>query len=440
MERKNKKSKNYAHFDERTSISNVWDYISNAENIKSHGFYPFIHYEKKFNKFTKGAIKEKSRHLCYSSHIDRYIYSYYGYLINQKYNDYVLRNGINDVAVAYRDNLKKNNIHFAKQAFDFIKESKDCYIIIGDFTNFFDSLDHEYLKERLCELYNTTRLPDDLYAVYKNITKYSKWELEDLLKLNNLATKDEDINVLNKKSRVLNIKDFRKFKSKYIVPNRDNYGIPQGSAISAILSNTYMMNCDRVINSLVKKNNGLYMRYSDDFIVVLPRVNEERFKKLFNMVTGELCSVPNLVLQADKTQIYHYENANLLSCNTLVLENVENGRSVINYLGFTFDGKEVTIRDKTITKYYYRLYRKLNTIVKNDGYTPNGRKISCKNVYEKYSIKGSKVRGKDGKNMGNFISYVQRAESIFGDSEPINRKTKRHMLKIRRKIDKAFGK
>ena len=43
---KNKKSKNYAHFDERTSISNVWDYISNAENIKSHGFYPFIHYEK----------------------------------------------------------------------------------------------------------------------------------------------------------------------------------------------------------------------------------------------------------------------------------------------------------------------------------------------------------------------------------------------------------
>ena len=267
-----------------------------------------------------------------------------------------------------------------------------------------------------------------------------KWELEDLLKLNNLATKDEDINVLNKKSRVLNIKDFRKFKSKYIVPNRDNYGIPQGSAISAILSNTYMMNCDRVINSLVKKNNGLYMRYSDDFIVVLPRVNEERFKKLFNMVTGELCSVPNLVLQADKTQIYHYENANLLSCNTLVLENVENGRSVINYLGFTFDGKEVTIRDKTITKYYYRLYRKLNTIVKNDGYTPNGRKISCKNVYEKYSIKGSKVRGKDGKNMGNFISYVQRAESIFGDSEPINRKTKRHMLKIRRKIDKAFGK
>ena len=75
---KNKKSKNYAHFDERTSISNVWDYISNAENIKSHGFYPFIHYEKKFNKFTKGAIKEKSRHLCYSSHIDRSIYSYYG--------------------------------------------------------------------------------------------------------------------------------------------------------------------------------------------------------------------------------------------------------------------------------------------------------------------------------------------------------------------------
>lgn len=47
-------------------------------------FYPFIYYEKKFNKFTrKDGIKEKSRHLCYSAHIDRYIYSYYGYLLNQ---------------------------------------------------------------------------------------------------------------------------------------------------------------------------------------------------------------------------------------------------------------------------------------------------------------------------------------------------------------------
>ena len=73
----------------KVSLDKVWNYISNPDNIMKHGFYPFIHYEKKFNKFTKkdgmGYIKEKSRHLCYSAHIDRYIYSYYGYLLNQKY-------------------------------------------------------------------------------------------------------------------------------------------------------------------------------------------------------------------------------------------------------------------------------------------------------------------------------------------------------------------
>lgn len=47
-----------------------------------------------------GYIKEKSRHLCYSAHIDRYIYSYYGYLLNQKYNKYLEKRNMDMVAVA----------------------------------------------------------------------------------------------------------------------------------------------------------------------------------------------------------------------------------------------------------------------------------------------------------------------------------------------------
>ena len=77
---RNAKARKYAHFDEKVSLDNVWTYISNSDNIKKHGFYPFIHYEKVFNKFekdnSKGNIKEKTRDLCYAAHIDRYIYSY----------------------------------------------------------------------------------------------------------------------------------------------------------------------------------------------------------------------------------------------------------------------------------------------------------------------------------------------------------------------------
>lgn len=51
---KNTIARKYAHFDEKVSLDQVWNYISNPDNIMKHGFYPFIHnYEKKFNKFTK---------------------------------------------------------------------------------------------------------------------------------------------------------------------------------------------------------------------------------------------------------------------------------------------------------------------------------------------------------------------------------------------------
>ena len=56
---RNAKARKYAHFDEKVSLDNVWTYISNSDNIKKHGFYPFIHYEKVFNKFKLEELKEK---------------------------------------------------------------------------------------------------------------------------------------------------------------------------------------------------------------------------------------------------------------------------------------------------------------------------------------------------------------------------------------------
>lgn len=439
---KNAKARSYAHFDERVSLEQVWDYISNPDNVKKHGFYPFIHYEKKFNKYVRekgrGYIKEKSRHLCYSAHIDRYIYSYYGYLLNQKYNEYLEYRHMNMVAVAYRDNLHKNNIHFAKRAFDFIRETQECFIIIGDFTDFFDSLNHCYLKKRICDVLNTERLSDDYYAVFKNITKYSVWELIDILEINGLEDSERNIHVLNSKRKVLSKKEFKDNKKKCIVQHKEEYGVPQGSAISAVLANIYMIKADEKINIIAKKYNGLYMRYSDDFIIILPKMTEDNFRIILNNINLVIKNIPNLVLQPEKTKIYRYKEKYLENCNEKFMDSVPNGKNVIDYLGFSFDGKEITIRDKTISKYYYRMYRKLKTIVKSQGYTPYGKRISCKNLYEGYSIKGARRKDSEGNKKGNFITYVQRAQKIFGKEEPIDRKTRRHMVKIRRILDKVF--
>ena len=155
--------------------------IKDSDKIASHGFYPFIHYTMKMEKFTKESGKKiKKREIYYAAHLDRCIYQYYGYLLNTYYNQRIKDDGIDSVPVAYRTDLRDSNIQSAYKAFSFIRESKKCYVMIGDFTNFFDNLEHQYLKKQWCSLMQAEKLPKDHYAVIKNITKFSSWELEDL--------------------------------------------------------------------------------------------------------------------------------------------------------------------------------------------------------------------------------------------------------------------
>ncbi len=145
----NKSKKGYAHFDLRTDISKSQNYITNPKNIASHGFYPFIHYEKKMIKYHKSKGKKiKTRDICYASHIDRCIYQLYSHILNELYNKEIIKRGISSVPVAYRTDLNISNIQLAKKAFDYIQSHTSCYVMIGDFTGFFDNLDHNYLKKQ----------------------------------------------------------------------------------------------------------------------------------------------------------------------------------------------------------------------------------------------------------------------------------------------------
>lgn len=487
---KNTYAAGYAHFDKKISLNSAWNYITNPSKVAKHSFFPFIHYDQVFYKFSKkqgeNKVKDKVRPICYSAHIDRYIYKYYGFLLNEKYNQYVDKEGVSNSVAAYRTNLHKNNIHFAKEAFDFIKKS-NCNIMVGDFTGFFDNLDHKYLKKTLCEVLDVKTLPDDWYAVFKNITKYSKWDLIDILKLNNLLSDDDiklkqeahkdalngnsrkarfyikkfdyKIKELNNKDLALTKDDFKKNKKKYLIKNTESFGIPQGSSISAVLSNVYMIHFDKKINQFVSKFKGLYLRYSDDFIIILPQNNGIDFEQIRKFLKDAVKETDRLSLQPDKTQMYLYKNNEILN-----ITNVKDiHKDHIDYLGFIFDGKEVTLRPKTVSKYYYRMYRKLNYIVRSKGVTKYKRKISYENLYRTYTQKGRNgeydksklplkimlVNEKNPYKSGNFFSYVYKADAIFNPEyvgvnkvenpksikEPITRYTKRHLLKIRRKRD-----
>lgn len=422
------KYKKYAHFDKKINIQDAIRYIENPSNVASHGFYPFIHFTNKWIKYSANSGKRvKPRDLCYAAHMDSYIYQLYAHKLNCSYNSYVKKNGINKCAIAYRDNLRKSNIEFAKEVLTFAREKKDAYIIVGDFTHFFDELQHSYLKKMMCRVIKTEWLPEDYYAVFKNITKYSMVELKDLLAFNNNITYKE----LNNKDIVMTPDEFRTFKESHLKSNKKNdFGIPQGSPISSILSNIYMIEFDKILNEFATSNCGLYRRYSDDFIIVIPMDKGIELDKLWSFVKTTADSIPRLILQPDKTQVFSLSNKTLTNNNHLLFEDAQKGKNILEYLGFAFNGKDITVRDKTISKYYYRVYRKIDGIRKYE--SKLNKHIPRYKLYKRYSHLGSH---KHGAKSGNFISYINRCEQVFGKTEKVNQIKKRHWKKIHKRIN-----
>ena len=335
-------TKPYAHFDLRVSLSmpSIRKYVMDRTKIVTHSFYPFIHFEKKNSRYGKKGPK-KPRELYYCSHLDRCVYQRYAFLLNYQYNIWACENNIDDVAIAYRDSLGKNNIDFAKDAFDAIRSFPQCFILVGDFTNFFDNLEHQYLKKMMCEVLGVERLPQDYFSVFKNITRFSSWDWKDIVKAagENIAERGVRKKI-NSKETVLTKEQFQKNK-KDIKKNISGVGVPQGSPISAVLSNIYMIKFDKDIKRYVTSKGGIYMRYSDDFIIVLPYERDAEIADFTSYIFSYVESMKGLIdLQKEKTSCYTYKDE-------VIYEGDQ--PSSINYLGFLFDGKSIRIRPVSYT-------------------------------------------------------------------------------------------
>lgn len=445
------KTKGYLHFDSKRSIKFLWNYIKNPNNIEKHTFYPLLHYiqitkKYKINKETgkREKTKPKNRDLYYASHRDRAIYQYYAYITNYYYNRYMEKRKINEVAIAYRNNYKKgqgSNIFFAKKVIDEIKKT-ESFIIVGDFKAFFDTLDHDYLKRQLCEIFDKERLDLDFYKVYKSVIQFAYCDLKNIkaiiYKKKKIAPKE-----LLSSDRLCSSSEFRMWKNKYNIIkkalDRQNRGIAQGTSISAVFSNVYMIKFDEVIYKYISLYNGSYYRYSDDFIIILPKINVDLLKlnSIYGVVQKEIAKV-KLEIECKKTQIYEYNNEKITNItNEILKENDNNLDKELNYLGFSFNGKRIKIRDRSISKYYKRMYKKIDSLLKQ---RKQGKKRSNKNIYMLYSIVGL-IRKKKNNNLlnrkrGNFIGYVQRSKKIFNSSEFEDYVEDRHLYKIKKRLNK----
>lgn len=139
-------------------------------------------------------------------------------------------------------------------------------------------------------------------------------------------------------------------------------------------------------------------------------------------------SIPRLELNLDKTEQYFYD-----ASREQKLISIKGSKNCLSYLGFSFDGQYVRIREKSLFKYYCRAYKKVKTVKKHKG--EKDEYVIKKSLYKLYTHLGDKKH--PGKN-GNFITYANKAHRIFKDSEYIESKIysqiKKHWHKINKRL------
>lgn len=143
----------YLHFDKPISEEKARAMATNPTTVESRGFLPMLRCDIKVNKIVRmpgnrHKPAEKIRPICYSSHHDAAIYSFYAKTLSDLYEAEAVRSGISEVVTALRANAGRCNIHAAKEVFDSIRVKGDCLVLAFDIQAFVDTLVHKQLKRK----------------------------------------------------------------------------------------------------------------------------------------------------------------------------------------------------------------------------------------------------------------------------------------------------
>lgn len=390
----------YLHFDRPVGQDTALTIVSDPIRVAQRGFFPFLDFDilstkvKWDDDLRQLVRKRKERKVAYASHIDSHIYSYYGQLLSLRYEQELAKRDLTDCVLAFRA-LAKSNIHFAAEGFAEIMRRNGTYVLGLDIRGFFDNLDHKILKSAWASVLGTSKLPSDHYSVYKAITRYSMVNLDSVLELLGISQN----NPKKGRDRLCTSEEFRdKVRASDLIrANKEVKGIPQGSSISALLSNIYMLEFDERVNEYVKRLGGRYFRYCDDMLFVLPLAA----KVTCEDVIKDAISQYKLEIQDAKTERREF----VLKMGRLVTD------KPLQYLGFLFDGKNIYLRSASLARYSDRLTRgvrlaKATMRKRNKARVARGdapRPLFTGNLTKRYTYFGRR----------NFISYGYRAAKIM---------------------------
>ncbi len=412
--------RSYIHFDEPPTRQDIERWVSEPDRVAKWQFFPLLavviktkKVKAKDKKSRKFEIKQKERLICYASHRDAALYGHYATIVSLGYESLLNAERLSDAVTAFRPASGRCNIHFAVDVFDWIQKHRPCVAMAFDISGFFDNLDHMMLKKKLCEVLSVQSLPPDFYSIFRSLTRFVMVDRNAVYKRFNISKNNPRS---GRRTRVCSAEEFREkvVSEGLLQKNAEKFGIPQGTPISALLSNVYLLDFDRVVQAQVIEWGGLYRRYCDDILCVVPPEHEFAAKTL---IETEISKV-KLEAQPDKQGRFLFEpNGGIVS-------------PPLQYLGLTFDGVSVLLRTGGVARFYSRMRGGVraagasrNRVAKEAGIPSKAVVVRTGKLMSNYSYAGKR----------NFISYALRAAKI-ADSPKIKRQVSRHFSAIRAAI------
>lgn len=334
----------YPHFDHPINLKDAEILVKDPSQVSSHSFYPFIEFTIESFKVKRTGPEEKLkripklRPIAYASHVDCHIYSYYSFQLTKVYEKEIAQRNLQDCVLAFRS-LGKSNVEFAFEAFEAIRQFGASEVVALDVTGFFDNLSHAFLKNAWANLLGQVQLSADHYAVFKSLTKYSTVNLKQLYALLGVSMNNRDTAPV----RLCSADVFRsKIRgSKLVVKHDLDKGIPQGSPISALLSNLYMLNYDSVMKAFVDHVGGLYFRYCDDILLIVPPGKKAEAEAL------AVSEIAKLLLEINPKKTDRVDFS--------VTERGLIASKPLQYPGFLFDGQRILLRSASLARYSERM-------------------------------------------------------------------------------------
>jgi RNA-directed DNA polymerase len=402
----------YAHFDEWPDPGFARKYSSSPARVAQHSFWPLQKFELRTRRWKADPAQEgrrirsdKVRPIMYAAHLDAVIYGKYAADLSLLVDARIREEGLSASVLAYRSIGRASNVDHALAAFHEMEAQGDCEVLAVDVKGFFDTLDHLCLKNALQALLGVGRLPRDWYAVFRAVSEYAYVDRTRLAAaLHRPVPRRGGAGI-----RICSPAEFRKHVRPEVKKNLSGAGIPQGTPISAVLANAYMLEYDACISHKLGELGASYRRYSDDILVIAP---VGRLGAAEALVAGELARV-HLKDQPEKTGRYQVLNGVVREISS---EGVIGPRSQVQYLGLTFDGSRVGIRESSLQRFRSRMRSSVRGVYRGAKKSGEAR-LNRRKLYRNFSHLGAgpkRVGGTPDRSFGNFLHYAYRGAEKAG--------------------------